>query len=444
MISLHYYDSTTPPPVLFPDNMPPSCFSRWLAYAGIPRSFVLMYFNIALYALCFQMQGVSTPYLIKSLVGAGGDVTRAFTALKTANGVAQMVGSLLSGALLDVLGCRAVMLLSFGASLLSYGLAAVPSANVWLLFYAQLPTLLQHAMLAAQFFVSVKAAPEQRAILLGYISVCYGVGVVVGPALGGALSAVDLRLPSAVAAAGSALSLVLTLADPETATAATALAAAAAPAAARSKDAGDAPLPSSLAAFVTEPVLLSRFALKALFSSSLALFYAVYQLLALDRFGLDVRAAGVLTSFIGAVGVATQAGGLSALKARFSEARILTACAAVLVLSFAAFAVISSAAELFVLVVPLVVANTLFQTINTSQILAATERKGAAAAINMAIFSGLRMVMPAAGNALLASAGFWSIGASASAASAAMLAVMLLFPACVEATTGAKQPPKRD
>jgi len=425
-----------------------SLFSRWLAYAGIPRAFVLMYINIALYALCFQMQGVSTPYLIKSLVGAGGDVTRAFTALKTANGVAQMVGSLLSGALLDVLGCRAVMLLSFGASLLSYGLAALPSANVWLLFYAQLPTLLQHAMLAAQFFVSVKAAPEQRAILLGYISVCYGVGVVVGPALGGALSAVDLRLPSAVAAAGSALSLVLTLADPETATATTALAAApaapAAPAARGKEEAGGAPLPSSLAAFVTEPVLLSRFALKVLFSSSLALFYAVYQLLALDRFGLDVRAAGVLTSFIGAVGVATQAGGLSALKARFSEARILTACAAVLVLAFAAFAVISSAAELFVLVVPLVVANTLFQTINTSQILAATERKGAAAAINMAIFSGLRMVMPAAGNALLASAGFWSIGASASAASAAMLAVMVLFPACVEATTGARQPAKRD
>jgi hypothetical protein len=52
--------------------------------------------------------------------------------------------------------------------------------------------------------------------------------------------------------------------------------------------------------------------------------------------------------------------------------------------------------------------------------------------------------MPAAGNALLASAGFWSIGASASAASAAMLAVMVLFPACVEATTGARQPAKRD
>lgn len=426
--------------------------SGYLAWAGVPRSFVPMYVNIALYAICFQMQGVSTPYLMKALLEPAGGAAAAGTAasyfltLKTVNGVAQMLGSLLAGALLDMVGCRSVMLLSFGASLLSYGLMAWPSADVWLLLYAQVPTLMQHAMLAAQFFVSVKAEPQARAVLLGYISVCYGVGVVVGPALGGALSAVDLRLPAAVAAAGSALSLAITLLDPETANAvvgANSAAAAEATAAARKKAAGGAaepavaaaaPLPASLAAFVTDPVLLSRFALKALFSSSLALFYAVYQLLALDRFGMDVRAAGMLTSFIGAVGVTTQAGVLAALKARYSEARILTVCAATLTVAFAAFAVISSSAELFALVVPLVVANTLFQTINTSQILAATERKGAAAAVNMAIFSGLRMLAPALGNYLLAQVGFWSIGATTSAVSGAMLFVMFAYPACVQAT----------
>ena len=66
--------------------------------------------------------------------------------------------------------------------------------------------------------------------------------------------------------------------------------------------------------------------------------------------------------------------------------------------------------------------------------MSATELKGAAGAANMAIFSGLRMVMPAVGNYLLASAGFWSIGASSSAASAAMLVIMLAYPACVSAT----------
>jgi hypothetical protein len=109
-------------------------------------------------------------------------------------------------------------------------------------------------------------------------------------------------------------------------------------------------------------------------------------------------------------------------------------CAATLTVAFAAFAVISSSAELFALVVPLVVANTLFQTINTSQILAATERKGAAAAVNMAIFSGLRMLAPALGNYLLAQVGYWSIGATTSAVSGAMLLVMLAYPACVQAT----------
>ena len=419
----------------------------WLASAGVPRSFFAMYLNIALYAVAFQMVQVSQPYLMKQLVGGGvggsAAVTEAFTTLKTVNGVAQMVGSLLSGVLLDRLGCRAVMLLSFGASLASYGLMAVPSANVWLLFYAQLPTLLQHAMLAAQFFVSVKAEPDRRSVLLGYISVCYGVGVVIGPALGGWLSGYDLRLPAVVATVASALSLAITLLDPEMATARSASVAS------RSKSdlpeeraggngdvsgGGARVLPSTLSAFVTEPVLLSRFALKALFSASLALFFAVYQLLALDRFGMDVRAAGALTSFIGVVGVATQAGLLAALKARFSERQILTACAATLAVAFAAFSTISSSAELFTLVVPLVIANTIFQTVSTAQILSVTELKGAAGAVNMAIFSGLRMVMPAVGNYLLARAGFWSIGASSSAASAVMLSIMLVYPACVSAT----------
>jgi OCT family organic cation transporter-like MFS transporter 18 len=319
------------------------------AIAGIPPDFWLLYGNVALYALCFQLQQPTQLYLVKSLV-VGEAAAGQFAWLKTVNGVLQLAGSLLSGILIDRFGIRAVFVLSLVASALSYALVALPVDDVRVLFLAQLPTVLQHAVLAARAYVSLNARPAERAVQLGYVGVAYGVGMVAGPALGGVLGSISLRLPAAVATVGSLVSIALLLAapapsrqhgrrgEPERSGAGAAVSvapasgvsvspqqpprAACAVGAAEKIHAGagaggdrpDAPTGRSSAPsagghalskygrFFTTPLLRARLGLKLLFSAAMALFYSVYQLVAADRFGLDAKGAGYLMSFIGVLG----------------------------------------------------------------------------------------------------------------------------------------------
>jgi MFS family permease len=69
--------------------------------------------------------------------------------------------------------------------------------------------MLQHAVLAARTIVVARSSGADRARLLGYLGVAYGVGFAVGPALGGLLSRHSLQLGSWLATAGSLLSMAL-------------------------------------------------------------------------------------------------------------------------------------------------------------------------------------------------------------------------------------------
>jgi MFS family permease len=69
--------------------------------------------------------------------------------------------------------------------------------------------VLQHAVLAARTIVTARSGEANRARLLGYVGVAYGVGFAVGPALGGLLSKHSLQLGSWLATGGSLVSLAL-------------------------------------------------------------------------------------------------------------------------------------------------------------------------------------------------------------------------------------------
>jgi MFS family permease len=62
-------------------------------------------------------------------------------------------------------------------------------------------------VLATRTAVAEASSEADRARLLGYVGLAYGIGMAAGPALGGALSSVSLRAPAWVAAAGSLLSV---------------------------------------------------------------------------------------------------------------------------------------------------------------------------------------------------------------------------------------------
>jgi DHA1 family tetracycline resistance protein-like MFS transporter len=133
----------------------------------------------------------------------GGNVSRAayiYGGLAAAYSLMQFVFAPLLGALSDRFGRRPVILLAL------LGMAI----NYLLLTFA--PTLALFAlarMIAGAFGATFSAAgayladitpPEKRAQSFGLIGAAFGFGFITGPALGGLLGAVDLRLPFLVAA----------------------------------------------------------------------------------------------------------------------------------------------------------------------------------------------------------------------------------------------------
>jgi DHA1 family tetracycline resistance protein-like MFS transporter len=115
----------------------------------------------------------------------------------------QFVCSPILGALSDRFGRRPVVLLSnFGLGL-DYILMALAPNLTWLFIGRILSGMASSSFSTAGAYIADVTAVEQRAAAFGKIGVAFGLGFVLGPAVGGLLGAVDPRLPFWGAAATS-------------------------------------------------------------------------------------------------------------------------------------------------------------------------------------------------------------------------------------------------
>ena len=378
----------------------------------------LVLFNVMLYAACYQMQTPVQPYLVKSL---SADSVSAFGLLKSWNGLLQLFGSLLVGRWIDAQGPRPVLVGSFAASALIYALTYYADSVAWLIA-AQIPTVLQHAVLAARGYVALHTPEDKRTQTLGYISVAYGAGFVVGPSLGGYLAQHhSLRASAAAATVGSVASLLSLLAFLENdhhSHGSSGGSKKTAAAAEKTQQSSSSPTNNNNYGRVwSDGTLAGLLTVKALASGALAMFHSTFTLVAADRFGMGAKDVGALMSFVGALGIVTQAALVDPLVRRFSEGAISTVSALLLALSFVGHSAASSAVELYAVCVPLTLLNTIFMLLNTSAITRASppDLKGTLVAADMALGSGSRMLAPAAGAYLLHSVGYWSMGATSAA-----------------------------
>ncbi len=112
----------------------------------------------------------------------------------------QFLFSPLAGALSDRFGRRPVILISnFGLGL-SYVLLALAPSLVWLFISRILSGITASSIAAAGAYVADVNPAEKRAHAFSLLGVASGIGFVLGPAMGGVLGNIDLRLPFWVAA----------------------------------------------------------------------------------------------------------------------------------------------------------------------------------------------------------------------------------------------------
>jgi DHA1 family tetracycline resistance protein-like MFS transporter len=112
----------------------------------------------------------------------------------------QFVFSPVQGALSDRFGRRPVILISnFGLGLDYIVMALAPSLN-WLFVGRVISGITAASISTSYAYVADVTPPEARAARFGLLGAAFGVGFVLGPALGGLAGAVDPRLPFWIAA----------------------------------------------------------------------------------------------------------------------------------------------------------------------------------------------------------------------------------------------------
>ncbi len=121
----------------------------------------------------------------------------------------QFFAAPLMGKLGDRYGRRPVLLISIFGSAVGYVIFGIGGA-LWILLVSRLIDGITAANLStASAYIADISSPEERAKNFGLIGVAWGVGLVLGPALGAATGQISLEAPAFIAAAFSLLGLTL-------------------------------------------------------------------------------------------------------------------------------------------------------------------------------------------------------------------------------------------
>jgi DHA1 family tetracycline resistance protein-like MFS transporter len=153
--------------------------------------------------------GIIAPILPKLITGfLGGDIARSSEYMGlfvTTWALMQFFCSPIIGMLSDRFGRRPVVLLSnFGLGLDYIVMALAPTLG-WLFVGRILSGITSSSLTTANAYISDITTPENRSRAFGIFGAAFGIGFILGPALGGWLGATSPRLPFWVAACFSLL-----------------------------------------------------------------------------------------------------------------------------------------------------------------------------------------------------------------------------------------------
>ncbi len=223
--------------------------------------------------------------------------------------LAQLIASPLLGDLSDRWGRRPVLILSLLGTVISFVMLAVAQSLV-LLFAARIVDGLSGGNITtARAYIADITTEENRAQAYGVLGAGFGLGFIVGPALGATLSQISYTAPIWAAA-------VITMA-------ATVLAWWWLPETVHRAHAGSGSPWRALRELGDRPALRRLFAIDFIYWMSFAVYQATFALFGARRFGFDATHTGYLFSAFGALGVIVQGGLVGPVVRRLGTQRTL-------------------------------------------------------------------------------------------------------------------------
>ncbi|OGO27043.1 MAG: hypothetical protein A2Z16_01575 [Chloroflexi bacterium RBG_16_54_18] len=273
------------------------------------KNLAILFFTMVVIMLGFGMIIPVMPFYIKSF-GASG---KALGALMAVYGITQFAFAPIWGGLSDRHGRKPILMLGVLGNAIAQLLFGL-STQLWMLFAARaLSGILSAATLpTAMAYIGDTTSHKQRGGGMGIIGAAMGIGMVIGPGLGGLLGGTNLSAPFFLAAALSFLALVLIwLVLPE-------------PARVRTAASGEKKDNRLVGLFkaVTGPIGILLL-LSFLLTFGLTNFEAVFGLYAADRYEYGPSQVGMVLTLIGLLSAIVQGGLIGPMIRKFGEVPII-------------------------------------------------------------------------------------------------------------------------
>ncbi len=153
--------------------------------------------------------GLLIPVLPKLVVQfQGGDIaagSHAYGWIISIYALMQFIGSPILGSLSDRYGRRRIILIATAGSAVDYVIMASAPSLSWLFVARTIAGFTAGVLATGNAYIADVTPPEKRAGAFGLVGAAFGLGFIIGPALGGFLGNIDLRLPFWFAAGCSTL-----------------------------------------------------------------------------------------------------------------------------------------------------------------------------------------------------------------------------------------------
>jgi DHA1 family tetracycline resistance protein-like MFS transporter len=350
---------------------------------------------------------------------------------------AQLIGAPLLGRLSDRIGRRPVLLLSVAGTAIGFLLlgfadpigrfiaemVAPEAANVFVIAVLFLSRIIDGLtggnITVAQAYITDVTDEQNRAKGLGLIGAAFGLGFIIGPAVGGALSKWGYSLPAFVATAVSLLNLILIFfLLPESLSVEQ-----------RSAASQQRRPPFTIGALkqaLTRPKVGPLLQVRFFFALAFATFQTIFALFA-QSIGLNSQTTGFLLAYVGVISVVVQGGLIGPLTRRFRETALMVTGLWVMTGALFAWAFTDKLWQIIILILPLAVAGGVLNTVIQSSLTKSVTHQevGGILGITGSLEAVTRVIAPLAGGYLLQNMGLWAPGIFSAALM--VLAVILTY-----------------
>ena len=318
---------------------------------------------------------------------------------------AQLVGAPLLGRLSDRFGRRPVLVLSIFGTLVGFLMLGFAN-SLWMLFASRLLDGFTGGNISvAQAYITDITDEKSRARGLGLLGAAFGLGFIIGPAVGGTLSVYGYALPAFIAAGFSLLALLgVIFMLPESLSESVR----AELAKRRTEEYRLRNFWNTLTRPRVGPLLNIRFFYGLAFST----FQTIFPLYALYRLDLNAQATGYVLTYVGVLVVFVQGYMVGRLADRYRDRSLIFVSLVVMTFSLFAWAATPSLVILLIVLAPLAFAAGILNTILNTSLSKSVypEEVGGTLGISASLESLTRVISPSAGGYLLGSLGTWAPG----------------------------------